>query len=171
MPEPSTLVLLGVGAIGLLAFAWRRRRGRACCLSGVAAVVAMLIAGSAQADVFNMGGARDPTTGTWTGAASLQFVTVGDPGNAADTTGYGSLPYTYQMGQYDVTAAQYCQFLNAVAATDAYGLYNSCMAPARHDSDVGLFFKTVLQAATPTVSLPTAVCRAMRAMRIMQTSP
>ena len=45
----------------------------------------MLIAGSAQADVFNMGGTRDPATGTWTGQASLEFVTVGDPGNAADT--------------------------------------------------------------------------------------
>ena len=93
----------------------------------------MLIAGSAQADVFNMGGTRDPTTGTWTGLASLEFVTVGDPGNAADTavrgsTGYGAVPYVYQMGKYDVTVGQYCQFLNAVAKTDTYGLYNSGMA-------------------------------------------
>ena len=29
------------------------------------------------------------------------------------------------MGEYDVTVGQYCQFLNAVAATDTYGLYNS----------------------------------------------
>ena len=35
------------------------------------------------------------------------------------------MPYAYQMGEYDVTVGQYCQFLNAVAATDTYGLYNS----------------------------------------------
>jgi formylglycine-generating enzyme required for sulfatase activity len=59
---------------------------------------------------------------------NLQFVTVGNPGNAADPlTGYGAVPYTYQMGKYDVTTAQYCQFLNAVATTDTYGLYNSDM--------------------------------------------
>ena len=48
------------------------------------------------------------------GEASLQFVTVGGPGNAADpATGslYGSVGYTYQMGEYDVTVGQYCQFL------------------------------------------------------------
>ena len=43
-------------------------------------------------------------------------------------TGYGSVGYTYQMGKYDVTVGQYCQFLNAVAETDPYGLYNSDMA-------------------------------------------
>ena len=130
IPEPSTFALLGIGAISLLGFAWRRRRGRARCLSCAAAVAAMLLAGSAQAqtNVFNMGGTYNQATGTWTGLASLQFVTVGNPGNAADpATGnlYGSVGYTYQMGQYDVTAGQYCQFLNAVAKTDTYGLYIS----------------------------------------------
>jgi formylglycine-generating enzyme required for sulfatase activity len=82
----------------------------------------------AHADVFNMGGTYNQTTGTWTGMASLQFVTVGDPGNAANpSTGYGSVGYTYQMGKYDVTVGQYCQFLNAVAKTDTYGLYYSGM--------------------------------------------
>ena len=33
VPEPSTLILFGINAISLLAFAWRRRRGRARCLS------------------------------------------------------------------------------------------------------------------------------------------
>jgi formylglycine-generating enzyme len=81
-------------------------------------VVLVLTSGVASADVFNM-----PS-----GQKSLEFVTVGDPGNAADTTGYGAVGYTYLMGKYDVTAAQYCDFLNAVAKTDTYGLYHSGMA-------------------------------------------
>ena len=98
------------------------------CAVALGVLSAIVFASSVQADVFNMGGTRDPATGTWTGTASLEFVTVGDPGNAADTaTGsrYGSVPYVYQMGKYDVTVGQYCQFLNAVAKTDTYGLYNS----------------------------------------------
>ena len=63
------------------------------------------------------------------GETSLQFVTVGDPGNVADTedgnVGCGSVSYAYRMGTYDVTFGQYCQFLNAVARTDPYGLYNN----------------------------------------------
>jgi formylglycine-generating enzyme required for sulfatase activity len=64
---------------------------------------------------------------------SLQLVTVGNPGNAADpATGslYGAVPYTYKIGTYDVTLGQYTEFLNAVAKTDTYGLYNSGMGSA-----------------------------------------
>jgi formylglycine-generating enzyme required for sulfatase activity len=53
---------------------------------------------------------------------------VGDAGNAADSTGYGSVNYQYRIGQYEVSLTQYTAFLNAVAATDSYGLYNSIMA-------------------------------------------
>jgi formylglycine-generating enzyme required for sulfatase activity len=80
-----------------------------------------------------------------TGQTSLQFVTVGDPGNAPDTTvesdgttGYGSVGYVYQMGEYDVTVGQYVQFLNAVAKTDNYGLYNVNMGPDDYYSAVGI---------------------------------
>jgi formylglycine-generating enzyme len=95
-----------------------------------ALVIVSLLADVARADVFNMGGTQN-ADGTWNGLASLQFVTVGDAGNAADAaTGslYGSVGYNYQIGKYDVTVGQYCQFLNAVATTDTYGLYNSHMA-------------------------------------------
>jgi len=87
-------------------------------------VVVLFFAGTAQAgNVFQM-----PS-----GETSLQFVIVGDPGNVADpATGnlYGSVGYTYQIGTYDVTIAQYTAFLNAVAKTDTYGLYNSNMSTA-----------------------------------------
>lgn len=88
-------------------------------------------------DVFNMGGTRDAATGQWTGSASLDFVTVGDPGNAPDvlySNGRycGAVSYSYQIGKYDVTASQYCQFLNSVAGTDTYGLYSTYMAPANN---------------------------------------
>ena len=88
---------------------------------GVLAGVLMLANGIAQADV------------------SMAFVTVGNPGNAADpSTGYGAVPYTYQMGEYDVTVGQYTTFLNAVAKTDPYGLYNSWMATDRSYSTLGI---------------------------------
>jgi len=60
-------------------------------------------------------------------AVSIDWVTVGDSGNAADTTGYGAVAYTYLIGKYEVANAQYAEFLNAVAATDTYGLYNTSM--------------------------------------------
>jgi len=60
-------------------------------------------------------------------AITIDTVTVGDPGNAADTTGYGSVSYTYSIGKYEVTAGQYCTFLNAVAKKDTFGLYNNSM--------------------------------------------
>jgi formylglycine-generating enzyme required for sulfatase activity len=60
---------------------------------------------------------------------TLDMVPVGNAGNAADTTGYGSVGYNYDIGKYDVTTAQYTAFLNAVATeSDPYGLYYSSMA-------------------------------------------
>jgi sulfatase modifying factor 1 len=58
---------------------------------------------------------------------NIETVTVGNPGNAADTTGFGAVGYTFNMGKYEVTAGQYTLFLNAVAKTDTYGLYNAQM--------------------------------------------
>lgn len=57
-------------------------------------------------------------------AVTLQMATVGDLGNAADTTGYGRVNYQYDIGKHHVTIEQYCEFLNAVAKTDTYGLYS-----------------------------------------------
>jgi len=61
-------------------------------------------------------------------AVTIDWVTVGDPGNTADTTTYGAVADAFQIGKYDVTIGQYTDFLNAVAATDTYSLYNTSMA-------------------------------------------
>jgi formylglycine-generating enzyme required for sulfatase activity len=59
--------------------------------------------------------------------ANIETVTVGDAGNAADSTGYGAVAYEFAIGKYEVTIGQYTSFLNAVAATDTYSLYNPSM--------------------------------------------
>jgi formylglycine-generating enzyme required for sulfatase activity len=59
---------------------------------------------------------------------NIETVMVGDPGNAADTTGCGAVADVFNIGKYEVTIEQYTAFLNAVAATDPYSLYNPRMA-------------------------------------------
>jgi formylglycine-generating enzyme len=62
------------------------------------------------------------------GLKSLETVAVGDPGNAHNfNPPYGEVDYNYRLGKYEVTAAQYTEFLNAKAASDPYGLYNANM--------------------------------------------
>ena len=63
---------------------------------------------------------------------AMEFVTVGNPGNAdnsADTSGvrYGGVSYEYRIGKYEVTYAQYLEFLNAKAKSDPTGLYDPDM--------------------------------------------
>ena len=62
-------------------------------------------------------------------SVAIDTVTVGNPVNTADTRyetpGYGAVDYEYDIGKYEVTAGQYTAFLNAVAKTDTYGLYNT----------------------------------------------
>lgn len=59
--------------------------------------------------------------------ASLDFVNIGNPGNPNDTNGFGGVATFYRIGRFEVTAAQYGQFLNAVAQADPYGLYHPAM--------------------------------------------
>jgi hypothetical protein len=47
-------------------------------------------------------------------AVTIDWVTVGDPGNAADTTGYGAVATSFQIMKFEWTNAQYVDFLNAV---------------------------------------------------------
>ena len=58
----------------------------------------------------------------------IDWRVVGDPGNPPDpTTGFGSVPYEYRIGTYEVTNTQYAMFLNAVAASDPNALYSTSM--------------------------------------------
>jgi len=59
---------------------------------------------------------------------TIDTVTVGNPGNAADDTGYGAVAYAYNIGKYEVTAGQYTAFLNAVGGVDTYALYYTSMS-------------------------------------------
>jgi len=58
------------------------------------------------------------------------WVTVGVPGNACDNQSqgcFGSVADVYRISEAEVTNAQYAEFLNAVAKTDANALYNAGM--------------------------------------------
>jgi len=57
----------------------------------------------------------------------MDWVTVGDPGNPNDTTGYGAVNETFQIMKFEFTNQQYTYFLNSVAQSDPYGLYNPNM--------------------------------------------
>jgi formylglycine-generating enzyme required for sulfatase activity len=75
---------------------------------------------------------------TTASAVDIETVPVGNPGNAGELSGSGAggygpdricgaVDYEYNIGKYEVTAGQYTEFLNAVAATDTYGLYTTSM--------------------------------------------
>jgi len=62
--------------------------------------------------------------GNASAAITMDTVLVGNAGNASDPlTGRGAVAYEYGIGKYEVTVNQYVAFLNAVAATDTYGLF------------------------------------------------
>jgi formylglycine-generating enzyme required for sulfatase activity len=61
---------------------------------------------------------------------AIETVTVGNPGNAGDPQQqgvFGAVDHVFAIGKYEVTAGQYAAFLNAVAATDTYLLYDARM--------------------------------------------
>jgi Sulfatase-modifying factor enzyme 1 len=71
-------------------------------------------------------------------AVSMAWSPVGNPGNACESQPatpnggpggcFGAVGYAYAIGTYDVTNAQYVEFLNAKAAADPFGLYHTNMS-------------------------------------------
>jgi formylglycine-generating enzyme required for sulfatase activity len=106
-----------------------RDGGRACCKNATASepktmnamrsaliLAAMLLSGLVPAHA-------DPITIDW--------VTVGDPGNTADTApaGYGAVADSFQIMKFEWTNSQYVDFLNAVDlnGTNPNAVYNTNM--------------------------------------------
>ena len=55
--------------------------------------------------------------GSGTNTFSIDFVNVGNTGNAADTTGFGAVPYEYRVGTYEITQ-------DAITKATASGMAN-----------------------------------------------
>jgi formylglycine-generating enzyme required for sulfatase activity len=66
-------------------------------------------------------------------AITIDTVPIGNPGNPADTRydpmGFGSVAYHFRIGKYEVTNAQYVEFLNGVdqTGTNSLALYDTNM--------------------------------------------
>ena len=58
---------------------------------------------------------------------SIDLTYIGNPGNLADDTGFGAVSHPYYISTYEVTVAQYTEFLNAAAKSDPYSLYSNYM--------------------------------------------
>jgi formylglycine-generating enzyme required for sulfatase activity len=68
---------------------------------------------------------------TSSSAVTMDWTPIGNPGNACDSQSqgcFGAVGYAYNIGTYEVTNAQYAEFLDAVADTDTYALYNTRMS-------------------------------------------
>jgi formylglycine-generating enzyme required for sulfatase activity len=60
-------------------------------------------------------------------AGIIEWVRVGDPGNAAAANGFGDVATSFEIMKYEYTNQLYTDFLNSVAKTDTYSLYNTSM--------------------------------------------
>lgn len=67
---------------------------------------------------------------------AIEMVTVGDPGNIPSADGLGAVPYSFQIGKYEVSIGQYAEFLNAVARSDRFDLYNDMMATSANAAGI-----------------------------------
>ena len=75
------------------------------CVALVYAAFTLMTQLSAQADTF----------GTSGNEFTIDFANIGNTGNAADTTGYGAVPYEYRASTYEITQ-------NAITKATASGL-------------------------------------------------
>ena len=72
----------------------------------------LLIVVSAQAQMIT------ENFGTGANSFTIDFVSIGNPSNSADTTGYGSVGYSYNIGKYEVSVPQ----INGARASGLQGV-------------------------------------------------
>jgi sulfatase modifying factor 1 len=108
---------------------WSWGHGRGARLENLRAVARCVVAVAAA--LYAVTGAA-ATSLMLPGGIPLDFVTVGNPGNPAlaGAPFSGSVAYTFDIGKYEVTNAQYVAFLNSVDpdGTNALGLYATGMS-------------------------------------------
>lgn len=87
-----------------------QRRGVKMAKRITAAMMIVVVCGMASAEIIK--------------GVDIEFVTIGDPGNAADTqvmstdgtSGYGSVNYEYRIGMYEITNKQWNDFVAIAGA-------------------------------------------------------
>src|SRR5262249_35394012 len=93
VPEPATFIL----ASAALGFLVARCRFSRAPLALCAAAFLLGVASTTRADTFGSG----------SNTFNIDFVTIGNPGNAADTTGdpkpAGKVDYVYRIGTYEIS--------------------------------------------------------------------
>jgi formylglycine-generating enzyme required for sulfatase activity len=85
---------------------------RSSIVAALFAAVTLSIQSSAQADTF----------GTSGNEFTINFVNIGNAGNAADTTSYGAVPYEYRASTYEITQ-------DAINKATASGMTNVTAGP------------------------------------------
>lgn len=62
---------------------------------------------------------------------NVNLIIISDINNNNDDSGVGSVSYLYKMSKFLVTNIEYTEFLNSIAVTDIYELYNSTIGGNR----------------------------------------
>lgn len=104
----ARLLLVGkAGFVGLTNLAHMKTLTLLPAVAALAALLTLTAQSPAQADTF----------GTSGNEFTIEFVNIGDTNNAADTTGYGAVPYTYRVGSYEISQ-------NNITSATASGMSN-----------------------------------------------
>jgi hypothetical protein len=98
---------------------WIANGGMAIRYDGVTKPTAFLVVAALLAafTLITQRSAQADTFGTSGNEFTIDFVNIGNAGNAADTTTYGAVPYEYRVGKYEITQ-------DAITKATASGMAN-----------------------------------------------